>query len=146
MDKRRVLFICTGNSCRSQLAEAMVNHDFADSWIAYSAGTVPAGYIHPLTLKVLKEIGIDHQGLSKSVEQFRNNAFDLVITVCDDAAENCPVWLGKGKRLHIGFLDPAKVAGPEEEVITAFRQVRDDIRHRISTALEEYEQEAALSH
>jgi arsenate reductase (thioredoxin) len=131
MDKKRVLILCTGNSCRSQLAEALVNHFLSDDWQAFSAGTQPSGYVHPLALRALEEIGIHHHGESKSAEGFRGQAFDIVITVCDDAAENCPVWLGKGSRVHIGFPDPAHVMGSEEVKMAAFRQVRDDIRSRI---------------
>lgn len=129
--KKHVLILCTGNSCRSQLAEALVNHFLGDQWQAVSAGTRPAGYVHPLALRVLEEIGIDHAGESKSVEQFRGQPFDLVITVCDDAAEDCPVWLGKGQRVHIGFPDPAKAPGSPEEQLPVFRQVRDAIRERL---------------
>lgn len=139
MEKMRVLILCTGNSARSQLAEAIVNHDLGDRWQASSAGTEPAGYVHPLAIKVLSEIGIDHHGVSKSVDQFRNEPLDLVITVCDDAAENCPVWLGKGKRAHISFPDPAKAKGSEEEVLNEFRAVRDDIRKKIPAYLDELE-------
>jgi len=128
---RRVLLLCTGNSCRSQIAEAVVNHDLAGSWQAESAGTRPAGMVHPLARQVLAEIGISHQGESKSVERFRGQAFDAVITVCGDAEENCPLWLGQGKRAHIGFPDPAKARGSDAEVLEVFRQVRDDIRGRI---------------
>lgn len=126
--KTRVLFLCTGNSARSQLAEAIVNHDLGDTWQAFSAGTQPAGFVHPGAVQALAEIGIIHQGVSKSTDTFRGQDFDVVITVCDDAAENCPVWLGKGKRLHIGFPDPAKVQGGHETQMRAFRQVRDNIR------------------
>lgn len=133
--KRKVLFLCTGNSCRSQMAEAIVNERLGDAWEAVSAGTQPAGYIHPITLKVLQEIGIHHQGKSKSTEEFRSVAFDLVVTVCDDAAENCPVWLGKGKRVHIGFPDPAKAHGSDEEVLNFFRAVRDDMLKKIPALL-----------
>ncbi len=138
MAKKRVLILCTGNSCRSQLAEALVNHFLSDDWQAFSAGTQPAGYVHPLAMRVLEEIGIHHSGESKSVDRFRGMVFDMVITVCDDAAENCPVWLGKGKRVHIGFPDPAKAEGTEEEKMAAFRQVRDDIRNRILSYLETF--------
>jgi arsenate reductase len=99
-----------------------------------------------LTISALSEIGIDHHGTSKSVDQFRKDAFDLVMTVCDDAAENCPVWLGKGKRLHISFPDPAKAIGTEDEVMAAFRQVRDDIHRKIPAALAEYQPEPAQTH
>lgn len=128
---KKVLFLCTGNSCRSQLAEAITNRDLGGLWQAFSAGTQPAGYVHPLAVKALEEIGIFHQGESKSVDLFRDERFDLVITVCDDAAENCPVWLGKGKKAHISFPDPAKATGTEMEVLGVFRQVRDDIREQI---------------
>lgn len=127
----KVLILCTGNSCRSQMAEALINHELSGTWQAFSAGTQPSGYVHPLAIQVLAEVGIQHQGASKSTENFRGEAFDMVITVCDDAAENCPVWLGKGKRVHIGFPDPAKAEGSEEERLAVFRQVRDDIRARI---------------
>ncbi len=131
MKKKRVLILCTGNSCRSQMAEALVNHFLAEEWQAFSAGTQPAGYIHPLALRALAEIGIRHQGESKSMERFRGQEFDRVITVCDDAAENCPVWLGKGRRAHIGFPDPAAVEGTEAQKMSVFRQVRDEMRERI---------------
>ncbi len=96
----KVQFLCSGNSCRSQMAEAIVNHDRELGWQAYSAGTRPTGFVHPLALQVLNELGIRHEGYSKSVDEFRSMAFDLVITVCDTAAEECPVWLRAGKRLH----------------------------------------------
>ena len=127
MKKQKVLFLCTGNSCRSQIAEAIVNAKMSDQWVAVSAGTQPAGYVHPLAIKVLDEIGIAHHGVSKSVEEFRSESFDLVVTVCGDAEENCPLWLGKGKRMHLGFPDPAKAQGTEKEILTAFRSVRDDM-------------------
>jgi len=128
---KRVLFLCTGNSCRSQMAEALVNHDLGQSWTAFSAGSRPAGFVHPLALQVLSEIGIEHHGRSKSVDEWRRQEFDLVITVCDDAAEECPLWLGQGRRVHIGFPDPALATGTPEEIRAVFRQVRDDIRTRV---------------
>lgn len=136
--KKRALILCTGNSCRSQMAEAIINHLASDRWQAYSAGTQPSGYVHPLALKALDEIGIQHSGESKSVDRFRGEEFDVVITVCDDAAENCPVWLGKGKRVHIGFPDPAKAEGSEEEKMVVFRQVRDDIQFQILAYLKAF--------
>jgi arsenate reductase (thioredoxin) len=136
--KKRVLILCTGNSARSQMAEAIVNHDLGEIWQAFSAGTQPAGYVHPAAIKVLAEISIDHHGVSKSTDVFRGQDFDVVITVCDDAAENCPVWLGKGKRAHIGFPDPAKVQGTEVEIMAAFRTVRDDIRAQIIPFLKQF--------
>ncbi len=135
MTKRKVLFLCTGNSCRSQLAEAIVNARLSDEWEAVSAGTYPSGYVHPMALRVLQEIGIDHQGRSKSIDEFRTVSFDLVVTVCDSAAEECPVWLGQGKRVHLGFPDPAKATGTDEEVLTVFRVVRDSIAQKIPALL-----------
>lgn len=133
--KRQVLFLCTGNSYRSQMAEAIVNAQMGDAWQAVSAGTQPAGYVHPNALRALAEIGIGHQGHSKSVDEYRDVPFELVVTVCDDAAENCPVWLGPGKRVHLGFPDPAKATGSDAEVMPVFRQVRDDIQTRVRALL-----------
>jgi arsenate reductase (thioredoxin) len=133
---RKVLFLCTGNSCRSQMAEAIVNARLSEDWQAFSAGTVPAGYVHPKAIQVLDEIGIKHSGESKSTDQFREMEFDLVVTVCDDAAENCPVWLGKGKRVHMGFRDPAKVEGTDEEQLAVFRSVRDAIAQKVPELLQ----------
>lgn len=135
MSQRKVLFLCTGNSCRSQMAEAIVNARLGDAWEAYSAGTQPAGYVHPLAVAALAEIGIAHDGRSKHADEFRTVPFDLVVTVCDDAAENCPVWLGKGRRVHLGFPDPAKATGTEVEVMEAFRTVRDDIALKVPALL-----------
>jgi arsenate reductase len=135
MQPRRVLFLCTGNSCRSQMAEAIVNHDLAGAWQAASAGTRPTGVVHPLALAALAEIGIRHYGRSKGVEEFRQTEFDLVVTVCDSAAEDCPVWLGGGRRIHIGFPDPAGATGTPSEVMDAFRSVRDAIRRQVLAAL-----------
>ena len=135
--KRKVLFLCTGNSARSQMAEAIVNAKCGDEWEASSAGTHPAGYVHPNAVRALAEIGIQHIGRSKHADEFRNDPFDLVITVCDDAAENCPVWLGKGRRIHIGFPDPAKATGAEAEQMEMFRRVRDDIARKVLELLRE---------
>lgn len=132
---RSVLFLCTGNCVRSQMAEAIVNARYSKEWRAFSAGTRPAGFVHPMAIQVLREIDIEHRGESKSVEQFRDKEFDLVITVCDDANEECPVWLGKGKRVHEGFRDPAKADGTDEERLAAFRQVRDEMLKKIPTLL-----------
>jgi arsenate reductase (thioredoxin) len=136
--KTRVLILCTGNSARCQMAEAMVNHDLGETWQAFSAGIQPAGYVHPAAVRALAEIGIDHQGVSKSVDVFRGQNFDVVITVCDDAAENCPVWLGQGKRAHIGYPDPAAAPGDLEAQMASFRQVRDDIRRKIIPFLQAF--------
>jgi len=132
MTKRTVLILCTGNSCRSQMAEGLINHDLGDRWQAYSAGTEPSGYVHPLAVRAMAELGIDiSAGRSKSTDEFRDVDFDLVITVCDDAAENCPLWLRGGRVVHIGFVDPAKATGTEAERLAVFREVRDQIRDQV---------------
>lgn len=127
MNQKTVLFLCTGNSCRSQMAEAIVNARHPE-WKAYSAGTKPAGYVHELAIEALSEIGISHSGESKHIDDLPTRDFDLVVTVCDSAAEECPVWPGKaGRRVHHSFVDPAKAEGTREERHRAFRQVRDEI-------------------
>lgn len=138
MQKKKVLFLCTGNSCRSQMAEAIVNARLGKQWEAVSAGTKPAGYVHPKAIQVLQEIGIDHQGRSKMADEYRSLPLDLVVTVCDSAAEECPVWLGPGKRAHLSFEDPAKATGSEEQVLNAFRAVRDQIAEQIPALLQRY--------
>ncbi len=132
---KRILFICTKNSARSQMAEGLVNHDLAGRIEAYSAGTEPSS-VHPLAIAVMGEIGIDiahHR--SKSIEEFADEKFDFVITLCDQAAESCPLFFGGIKRIHMGFPDPAKVSGSEEERLAAFRKVRDQIRGQIEEFL-----------
>jgi arsenate reductase (thioredoxin) len=133
---KKVLFLCTGNSCRSQMAEAIVNQR-VEGWQAFSAGTKPAGYVHPKALQVLEEVGLPHSGRSKHPDELREVSFDLVVTVCDSAAEECPVWLGQGKRLHSSFSDPAKAEGSEEQVLAEFRRVRDEIMEKIPGLLRE---------
>ncbi len=138
MTKKKVLFLCTGNSCRSQMAEGLVDHFLGDRWEALSAGTKPSGYVHPLAIKAMAELDIDiSDQRSKSVGEFRDIAFDIVITVCDDAAENCPLWLGSGEVKHIGFPDPADATGSEEERMEVFREVRDGLRRKVLRYLKE---------
>ncbi|MBC7227486.1 MAG: arsenate reductase ArsC [Thermoflexales bacterium] len=135
--KRRVLFLCTGNSARSQMAEGLVNHFLGNRWEAFSAGTHPTGYVHPLAVQAMAELGIDISGQrSKSVEEFRGQDFDVVITVCDRAAQECPVWLGPGRAVHMGFPDPAQADGIATDRLDAFRQVRDGIREKVLSYLE----------
>jgi arsenate reductase len=138
MMKKRVLFLCTGNSARSQMAEGLVNHFLGDEWEAYSAGTEPTGHVHPLAIRAMAELGINisHQR-SKAVDEFRDAEFDLVVTVCDNAASNCPLWLGPGQVKHMGFPDPAAVSGSEAERLAVFRQVRDGLRQEVFRYLEE---------
>ena len=131
-----VLFLCTGNSCRSQMAEAIVNARHSN-WRAFSAGTKPAGYVHPMAVQALAEIGIPHSGQSKHIEDLPSKDFDLVVTVCDSAAEECPVWPGKaGKRVHHSFLDPAKAEGTDDERIQVFRHVRNEMLEVIPELLD----------
>ena len=117
------------------MAEAIVNARMGSGWQAVSAGTHPAGYVHPNAVRVLAEIGIQHHGRSKSADEYRQDPFDLVVTVCDAAAEECPLWLGKGKRVHLGYPDPAQAQGSEEEVLAAFRSVREDMLRQIPELL-----------
>ena len=136
MNKKNVLFLCTGNSCRSIMGEAMVNHFLGEQFQAYSAGTRPTGYVHPKALAVLAELGIDGDGyVSNSAESLRHISFDRVFTVCDNAATDCPVWLGEGTVSHVPFPDPADATGSESEILEQFRQVRDAIRAQIVEAL-----------
>jgi arsenate reductase len=132
---KKVLFLCTGNSCRSQMAEAIVNARLGDRWQAFSAGTRPAGYVHPKAIAALAEIGIQHHGRSKLADEFREADLDVVVTVCDSAAEECPIWVGKGKRLHHSFPDPAKAEGTDEQIMDVFRAVRDDIEKEMARLL-----------
>ena len=127
----RVLILCTGNSCRSQMAEGFLKS--FNSLEVHSAGTHPAERVHPRAVQVMKETGIDLSShRPKRVDEFLSQSFDYVITVCDNANENCPVFLGDVKhRLHIGFEDPAKAKGTEEEVLEVFRSVRDRIREHM---------------
>jgi arsenate reductase (thioredoxin) len=132
--KKKVLFLCTGNSCRSQMAEAIVNAHLGETWLAASAGTKPAASVHPKAVAALAEIGIHHAGHTKSVDEFRGADLNLVVTLCDSAQEECPVWLGKGKRLHHDYPDPAKTNDMDD-----FRKVRDDMLREIVALLMSYE-------
>ena len=133
--KKRVLFICTSNSARSQMAEALVNHDLGNHFEAYSAGTDPKPP-HPLAIRVLQEIGIDQStARSKSMDEFAGQSFDFVITLCDSANESCPLFFGGVQRAHLGFDDPARAEGTEEEKLDVFRRVRDEIRNQVEAFL-----------
>lgn len=124
----RVLVLCTGNSCRSQMAEGFIRHWYPD-WDVYSAGTNPAQNIHPKAVKVMDELDIDiSSGYPKDVDLYTFQSFDYVITVCDTAKETCPIFTGEVKHFkHIGFEDPAEAKGTEEEIWRIFRKVRDEI-------------------
>ncbi len=132
MGRKKVLFLCTGNSCRSQMAEAIVNARLGERWQALSAGSKPAGFVHPKVLAVLDEIGIQHSGRSKSLGEFHGQEFDLIVTVCDSGTEECPVWLGKGKQIHHGYPDPART-----DDIKDFRAVRDAMMRELPSLLTE---------
>lgn len=130
--KKKVLFLCTGNSCRSQMGEALVNHYKGKSWEAYSAGTRPSGYVHPLAIRALKEIKVPVGVLtSKMPDALTHIKFDRVYTVCSSAAEDCPVWLREGEVVHLPFDDPADATGTVEEKFAVFERVRDEIRAQI---------------
>jgi arsenate reductase len=116
----------------------LVNHFLGDEWEAFSAGTEPSGYVHPLAIEVMDELDIDILSQhSKSVDEFRDVEFDVVITVCDEAAEHCPLWLGEGQVKHIGFPDPAAATGDESARLEVFRRVRDGLRERVLHYLED---------
>jgi len=136
--RKKVLFLCTGNSARSQMAEAIVNNDCWDKWVAFSAGTEPTGMVNPFAQKVIEEAGIYHQGRSKSVDEFSNDTFDLVVTVCDRANETCPVWLKQGEKIHLGFEDPAAVVGSDEQKLAVFRKTFALMRATIPSLLTKY--------
>jgi arsenate reductase len=136
--KRNVLILCSGNSCRSQIAEALINDRLPDSWVAYSAGIEPTGTIHPLALKVLQEVGINHGGRSKGINDLPKIEMDLVITVCDLVANHCPSWLDQGKIVQMSFPDPAVKQGSEQERLEVFRSVRDSLAEEILRYLSQY--------
>ena len=128
MANRRVLILCTGNSARSQMAEGLLRHDSGGKFEVESAGTKPS-QVRREAIEAMKEIGIDitsHR--SKHVDEFQNQPFDYVLTVCDNANESCPIYPGQTNRIHHSFDDPAAVQGTEEERLAAFRRVRDEIR------------------
>ncbi|MGD0778026.1 MAG: arsenate reductase ArsC [Candidatus Solibacter sp.] len=128
MEKKRVLILCTGNSARSQMAEGLLRHDAGERFDVESAGTKP-GIVRPEAIAAMKELGIDISGhRSKHVEEFEGQRFDYVITVCDNAKEACPVFLGAARRLHRSFDDPAALNGPEEDRLALFRRVRGELR------------------
>lgn len=137
MQKYRVLILCTGNSCRSQMAEGWVRHLLGDRVEVASAGTHPAGYVHELAIQAMAEVGIDISGhASKSLDAFVAQPWDLVITVCDSAREECPYFPGGKEQLHISFPDPVLARGSHEERLAAYRAVRDDIRRRLIPEVE----------
>ncbi len=129
--KKRVLFLCTGNSARSQMAEGWLRHLAGDRFEVFSAGTQPVG-LNPKAVVAMSEVGIDvSQHRSKLVDEFVSQKFDFVVTVCDSAKEACPIFPGTAKKLHYSFTDPAAATGPEEDQMLVFRRVRDDIGEKL---------------
>ncbi len=127
-DKKRVLILCTGNSARSQMAEGLLRHDAGNRFEVSSAGTKPSA-VRPEAVAVMKELGIDISNQrSKSVDEFADESFDYVLTVCDHARETCPIYPGHTKRIHHNFEDPAAAGGSEAERLAIFREIRNQIR------------------
>jgi arsenate reductase (thioredoxin) len=128
MNRKRVLILCTGNSARSQMAEGLLRHDAGDRFEVESAGTKPSK-VRPEAIAVMRELGIDISNhRSKSVDEFADQSYDYVLTVCDNAKESCPIFPGHANRMHHSFDDPAAVEGAEDKRLVAFRVVRDEIR------------------
>ncbi len=130
--KKRILFLCTGNAARSQMAEGLMRAYHGDEWDVFSAGSRPAGWVHPLAIRALAEIGIDATGqTSKSAEQFINQPFDIVVTVCDSAAKDCPNWPGAKRIEHWPIVDPSY--GPDDPATRPdrFAATRDELARRI---------------
>jgi len=130
--KKRVLFLCTANSARSQMAEGIANHFLGDQVEAFSAGT-QATRVNPAAIEAMREMGVDiSRHRSKNISEFDGQNFDYVITLCGDANETCPLYIGGAKKTHIGFDDPAAVEGSEENVMQEFRRVRDEIKQKLT--------------
>jgi arsenate reductase len=143
--KKKVLFLCTANSCRSQMAEGLANHFLGDRVAAVSAGT-EASFVNPKAISVLQEIGIDiSRHRSKNMTEFSGQDFDYVITLCADADEKCPAFFGGVKRTHLGFRDPAKAIGNEEQIMAEFRAVRDMIKNSLVEYFGSEEQQVPVS-
>lgn len=135
MSRQRVLFLCTHNSARSQMAEGLLRHLAGDRFEAYSAGT-EAMRVRPLAMRAMAELGIDISAQeSKTLDRYLGQPFDAVITVCDQANESCPVFPGAKERLHWSFPDPSRASGAEEQQLAVYRTVRDAIRERIAREL-----------
>ena len=129
--RKKVLFLCTGNSCRAQMAEGLLGHINPEQYEAFSAGIRPS-VVHPKAIKVMQELGIDISNqYSKSIDEFPEDFFDIVVTVCDYAKESCPVFPGRVQRMHWSIPDPAGIIGDEEKLLESFRAVRDLIKERI---------------
>jgi len=129
--KKKILFLCTGNSARSQMAEGLLRHFRGDDFESFSAGIDPKG-VHPKALLVMGEIGIDiSDQRSKHLDEIKNIEFDYVITLCDHAEQNCPLFFSRGNQIHRAFTDPAAAAGSDEEISDSFRKVRNQLKEYI---------------
>jgi len=129
---KRILVLCTGNSCRSQLAEVFINKIGQGEFEAVSAGAKPSGYVHPLAIRTLIEAKLPTEGLrSKSWEEFKDQSFDIILTVCDNAKESCPVFPGKAELVHWSIPDPADATGTDEEKMVVFRRIFGDLQQRL---------------
>ena len=136
--KKKILVLCTGNSCRSQMAEGYIKHLAGDRFEVTSAGLEPS-VVNPKAIQVMQNDGVDiSHHISKDVNQFVGQKFDFIITVCDNAKERCPFFPGQAERIHWSFEDPAAATGTEEEILVVFRKVRDQIRDRIEVFLENF--------
>jgi arsenate reductase len=130
--RKRVLIVCTGNSCRSQMAEGWVRHELGERWEVASAGTHPAGEVAPLAVRAMGEVGVDISAARpKHWAPFLDQRWDLVVTVCDSARESCPLFPGASEQVHVSFPDPVSAVGSEKERLVVYRAVRDDIRARL---------------
>ena len=133
--KKQILFLCTHNSCRSQMAEALANHFLGNRCQAFSAGT-EATRVNPLAIRVLAELGIDtSRHYSKTIEEYTGQTFDHIVTLCGDANEKCPLFFGGVQRVHIGFNDPSRLSGSDAQVLPEFRRVRDELRQKLTEYL-----------
>jgi arsenate reductase len=136
-DRKRVLILCTGNSARSQMAEGLLRHDGGEAFVVESAGVEPTS-VRAEAIEVMREIGIDISGQrSKSIDEFTAQSFDWVITVCDNAKQNCPIFPEATRRIHWSIEDPAAVSGTEQARLEAFRAARDDLRERLGKFVKE---------
>lgn len=130
--RKRVLVLCTGNSCRSQMAEGWINRLLGERWLARSAGTAPAARVHPLAVRAMAEAGVDLSAARpEPVAVYLDEPWDLVVTVCDAAQETCPAFPRPVEKLHVSFFDPAAATGTDDEKLPVFRRVRDEIRDRL---------------
>ncbi|MDG2168875.1 MAG: arsenate reductase ArsC [Opitutales bacterium] len=146
MQKPKTLILCTGNSCRSHMAEGILRAAANDLFEVYSAGSKPAGYVHPTAIEVMSEIGIDLSAhTSKSLEQYLDAGIHTIVTVCGNANEACPVFPGMVNRYHWGFEDPAHATGSEEEILEEFRNIRDQIKLVFEAYVSGYRQAESAS-